>query len=62
MDIFEGQGCTKTILINFQNERLLIYFMIFLVVLYHAGLGLKDLKIKKQFSLEYNAWANRIIH
>ncbi|MBU4202565.1 MAG: acyltransferase family protein [Acidobacteria bacterium] len=31
MDIFGGQGWTKTILIDFQNERLLIYFMIFLV-------------------------------
>ena len=31
MDIFKGQGWTKTILIDFQNERLLIYFMIFLL-------------------------------
>ncbi|MFC2156701.1 acyltransferase family protein [Acidobacteriota bacterium] len=31
MDIFGGQGWTKTILIDFQNERLLIYFMIFLL-------------------------------
>ena len=31
MDIFGGQGWTKTIVIDFQNERLLIYFMIFLV-------------------------------
>jgi fucose 4-O-acetylase-like acetyltransferase len=31
MDIFSGQGWTKTILIDFQNERLLIYFLIFLV-------------------------------
>ncbi|MBW1716988.1 MAG: acyltransferase family protein [Deltaproteobacteria bacterium] len=30
MDIFGGQGWTKTIVIDFQNERLLIYFMIFL--------------------------------
>ncbi len=30
-DIFKGQGWTKTILIDFQNERLLIYFMIFLL-------------------------------
>ena len=31
MDIFKGQGWTKTILIDFQNERLLIYFMVFLL-------------------------------
>jgi len=31
MDIFNGQGWTKTILIDFQNERLLIYFLIFLL-------------------------------
>ncbi len=30
MDIFNGQGWTKTIFIDFQNERLLIYFLIFL--------------------------------
>jgi len=31
MDIFKVQGWTKTILLDFQNERLLIYFMIFLL-------------------------------
>jgi peptidoglycan/LPS O-acetylase OafA/YrhL len=31
MDIFGGQGWTKTIFIDFQNERLLIYFLIFLL-------------------------------
>jgi fucose 4-O-acetylase-like acetyltransferase len=31
MDIFNGIGWTKTVLIDFQNERLLIYFMIFLL-------------------------------
>jgi fucose 4-O-acetylase-like acetyltransferase len=31
MDIFKVQGWTKTILIDFQNERLLIYFMVFLL-------------------------------
>jgi fucose 4-O-acetylase-like acetyltransferase len=31
VDMFNGQGWTKTILIDFQNERLLIYFMAFLV-------------------------------
>jgi surface polysaccharide O-acyltransferase-like enzyme len=31
MDIFNGKGWTKTIWIDFQNERLLIYFMIFLL-------------------------------
>ena len=31
MDIFEGRGWTKTIFIDFQNERLLIYFMSFLL-------------------------------
>jgi fucose 4-O-acetylase-like acetyltransferase len=31
MDIFNGIGWTLTVLIDFQNERLLIYFMIFLL-------------------------------
>jgi len=31
MDLFKVQGWTKTIVIDFQNERLLIYFMIFLL-------------------------------
>ncbi|MFC1724898.1 acyltransferase family protein, partial [candidate division KSB1 bacterium] len=31
MDVFQWQDWTKTALINFQNERLLIYFMIFLL-------------------------------
>jgi len=31
MDFFDLHGWTKTILIDFQNERLLIYFMIFLL-------------------------------
>ena len=31
MDIFNYQGWTKTILLDFQNERLLIYFMMFLL-------------------------------
>lgn len=31
MDFFGWQGWTKTMVIDFQNERLLIYFMIFLV-------------------------------
>jgi fucose 4-O-acetylase-like acetyltransferase len=31
MDIFNVRGWTKTLLIDFQNERLLIYFMIFLL-------------------------------
>ncbi|MFC2167622.1 acyltransferase [Acidobacteriota bacterium] len=31
MDFFGGQGWTKTIFIDFQNERLLIYFLIFLL-------------------------------
>jgi len=31
MSIFEYHGWTKTIFIDFQNERLLIYFMIFLL-------------------------------
>ena len=30
-DIFKWQGWTKTIFIDFQNERLLIYFMLFLL-------------------------------
>ena len=31
MDILNWQGWTKTVLLDFQNERLLIYFMIFLL-------------------------------
>lgn len=31
MDILGGQGWTKTMVIDFQNEKLLLYFMIFLV-------------------------------
>lgn len=31
MDAFELQGWTKTIVLDFQNERLLIYFMVFLL-------------------------------
>lgn len=31
MDIFNYQGWTKTIVLDFQNERLLIYFMMFLL-------------------------------
>ena len=31
MDFFNLHGWTKTVLIDFQNERLLIYFMIFLL-------------------------------
>lgn len=31
MDLFNLEGWTKTILIDFQNERLLVYFMIFLL-------------------------------
>lgn len=31
MDILKGKGWTKTIWINFQNERLLIYFLVFLL-------------------------------
>ena len=31
MDFFDLHGWTKTVLIDFQNERLLIYFMIFLL-------------------------------
>jgi len=31
MDMLNAQGWTKTVLLDFQNERLLIYFMIFLL-------------------------------
>ena len=31
MDLFNARGWTKTILIDFQNERVLIYFMMFLL-------------------------------
>ena len=31
MDILNAQGWTKTVLLDFQNERLLIYFMLFLL-------------------------------
>ena len=48
MDFFDLHGWTKTVLIDFQNERLLIYFMIFL-------LGSQCYKLKI-FELE---WRNK---
>ena len=49
MDFFGFHGWTKTLLIDFQNERLLIYFMIFLLgsQFYKLKVFSSDWKIKK---------------
>ena len=53
VDMFNGQGWTKTILIDFQNERLLIYFMAFLVGSFCYKLRSFDSKVgsKKLYTL-----------
>jgi fucose 4-O-acetylase-like acetyltransferase len=40
MDYFNLHGWTKTVLIDFQNERLLIYFMVFLLGAHCSKLGI----------------------
>jgi len=54
IDIFNAAGWTKTIWINFQNERLLIYFLIFL-------LGSLCFKLKVFSSDKKNKKPNRIV-
>ena len=44
MDVFQHQGWTKTLLLDFQNERLLIYFLIFLLGVQCYKLALFDAK------------------
>jgi fucose 4-O-acetylase-like acetyltransferase len=59
MDIFKGQGWTKTILIDFQNERLLIYFMIFLLgsLCYKLKIFESDVTSKKLYIvINCTAW------
>ncbi|MFC1760080.1 acyltransferase family protein [Candidatus Neomarinimicrobiota bacterium] len=55
MDYFGLHGWTKTILIDFQNERLLVYFMIFI-------LGSQLYKIKAFDSSKVNKKINTIVH
>ena len=65
MDIFKGQGWTKTILIDFQNERLLIYFMIFLLgsLCYKLKIFESKWKNKKLYILIiYTAWIPIILY
>jgi fucose 4-O-acetylase-like acetyltransferase len=49
MDFFDLHGWTKTVLIDFQNERLLIYFMVFLLgsLCYKLKIFESELKNKK---------------
>ena len=59
MDIFNGQGWTKTIFIDFQNERLLIYFLIFLLGSLCSKLKTFDSKGKRKkfyIILSCTAW------
>ena len=42
MDIFDLQGWTKTFIMDFQNERILIYFMIFLLGIFCYNLKVFD--------------------
>ena len=65
MDFFIREGWTKTILIDFQNERLLIYFMIFLLGslcfklrLFASGSGSKKL----YFFILGTAWIPVIVY
>lgn len=55
MDYFGLHGWTKTILIDFQNERLLVYFMIFI-------LGSQLYKIRAFDSNKVNKKINTIVH
>lgn len=59
MDMFNGQGWTKTILINFQNERLLIYLMYFLLgsFFYKQKIFESKMKSKKLYIIIFcNVW------
>lgn len=49
MDLFDLHGWTKTVLIDFQNERILIYFLIFLLgsLCYKLEIFESELKNKK---------------
>ena len=40
LDVFNGRGWTKTVVLDFQNERLLIYFLMFLLGVLCAKLGI----------------------
>jgi hypothetical protein len=65
MDIFKGQGWTKTILIDFQNERLLIYFMIFLLGSLCHKLKIFESKWKSKklyFTILCTAWIPIILY
>ena len=59
MDFFNLHGWTKTVLIDFQNERLLIYFMIFLLgsLCYKFKIFESEWKNKKlDIILHYTGW------
>jgi fucose 4-O-acetylase-like acetyltransferase len=59
MSIFKSYGWTKTIFIDFQNERLLIYFMIFLLgsLCYKLKIFESDVTSKKLYILiNCTAW------
>jgi len=59
MSIFKFQGWTKTILIDFQNERLLTYFMIFLLgaLCYKLKIFESDVTSKKLYIvINCTAW------
>jgi len=65
MDIFGLQGWTKTMLLDFQNERLLIYFMIFLLGVLCYKLKIFESKSKNKifyFTIICTAWIPIILY
>ncbi|MFC1506406.1 acyltransferase family protein [Thermoproteota archaeon] len=65
MDIFNGMGWTKTVLIDFQNERLLIYFMIFLLGSLCYKLNIfesKGTNKKLYYGVIFTAWIPIIVY
>ncbi|WP_455278757.1 acyltransferase family protein [[Eubacterium] cellulosolvens] len=65
MDIFNGMGWTKTVLIDFQNERLLIYFMIFLLGSLCYKLNIfesKGTSKKLYYGVIFTAWVPIIVY
>jgi fucose 4-O-acetylase-like acetyltransferase len=65
MDIFNGMGWTKTVLIDFQNERFLIYFMIFLLGSLFYKLNIfesKGTSKKLYYGVIFTAWIPIIMY
>ena len=65
MDIFNGIGWTKTLLIDFQNERLLIYFMIFLLgsLCYKQNIFESNGKDKKlYYAVIFTVWIPIVVY